>query len=60
MFEKYVKLNEKQIICGQTSNGVWYCKELPCNTPSELAYLIGEINQILNEYNTEKKEKKKD
>ena len=61
VFEKYIKMNEKQIICGQTSSGVWYCKELPCDSTQELAILIGDINDILNTYNKkEPKEKKKD
>ena len=55
MLDKYVKINDRQIICGQTSTGIWYCKELPANTTLELKLLIGEINSILNEYNNDKK-----
>jgi len=55
MLDKYIKINEKQIICGQTSSGVWYCKELPSNTTAELRVMIGEVNDILNSYNTDDK-----
>lgn len=55
MLDKYIKINEKQIICGQTSSGVWYCKELPANTTAELRVMIGEVNDILNSYNTDDK-----
>lgn len=51
MLDKYIKVNEKQIVCGQTSSGVWYCKELPANDTKELDKLIGEVNSILNKYN---------
>jgi len=51
MFEKYISIKESKILCGQTSSGVWYCKELPAETTSELKVLIGEVNEILNKYN---------
>jgi hypothetical protein len=57
MFDKYVKINEKKIVAGQTSSGVWYCKELVAETTTELKLLIGEVNNIMNKYNNEKKEK---
>jgi hypothetical protein len=53
MFEKYIMINEAKIICGQTSNGTWYCKELPANNTEEVDTLIGKINIILNKYNKE-------
>ena len=56
MLDKYIKINDKQIIAGQTSSGIWYCKELPANTPEELETLIGKINNIFNEYNKKEKE----
>lgn len=61
MLDKYIKVNDRQIICGQTSTGIWYCKELPSNNTGELNTLIGEVNNILNGYNNNgngKKEKK--
>lgn len=65
MFEKYITIKESKILCGQTSSGVWYCKELPADTTAELKMLIGEVNNILNGYNkkegidsSSKKEKK--
>ena len=60
MFERYITIKEKMIICGQNNSGLWYCKELPADTTQELKILIGEVNVILNEYNTKtKKEEKK-
>jgi len=53
MFEKYIMINEAKIICGQTSGGTWYCKELPANDTNEVDALIGKINAILNKYNKE-------
>ena len=61
MLDKYIKINESRIICGQTSSGIWYCKELPAEDTKQLEDLIGKINKILNIANkkTEKKEGKK-
>lgn len=60
MFERYITIKEKMIVCGQNNSGLWYCKELPADTTAELKILIGEINGILNEYNNKtKKEEKK-
>lgn len=53
MFDKYIKVNEKRVIAGQTSSGVWYCKEVVAETSKELEILIGEVNKILNKANTE-------
>lgn len=58
VFDKYIKINEKKIVVGQTSSGVWYCKEAVVETTSELKVLLGDINTILNEYNNGVKEKK--
>jgi len=54
---KYIKINERQIICGQNSNGIWYCKELPCDQIDQLDSLIGEVNKVMNKYNNGGKEK---
>jgi len=51
VLDKYIKINDKQIIAGQTAAGIWYCKELPANTTKELRNLISEINSILNKAN---------
>lgn len=56
MFNKYIKVNEKKIIVGQTSSGVWYCKEAVVETTQELKVLIGDINVILNECNIKPKD----
>ena len=60
---KYIQIRDRQIVCGQNSSGMWYCKDLPVETTEELEKQIGEINRILNKYNrtnhtTTKKEKK--
>jgi hypothetical protein len=59
MLDKYIKINDKQIIAGQNSSGIWYCKELPANTTTELDGLINIVNSILNKYNSEVEVKKK-
>ena len=51
MFEKYISIKESNIVAKQTSNGIWYCSELPARTTKELDMLIGEVNKILNGYN---------
>jgi len=58
MLDKYIKINEKKISAGQTSSGVWYCKELIAETPKELENLISEVNSILNKYNADNNGKK--
>ena len=57
MFEKYIMIKDTKIMCGQTSNGIWYCKELPAENTRELDALIGDINTILNKYNSTQSEK---
>ena len=57
MLDKYIKISESRMVCGQTSSGVWYCKELPAETTKQLDKLIGEVNNIMNKYN--KKERNK-
>ena len=47
-------IKENKILCGQTSSGVWYCKELPVDSIADLRRLIGEVNNVLNEYNEKK------
>ena len=51
MFEKYITIKESKIVAKQTSNGVWYCSELPADTVRDLDALIGEVNTVLNKYN---------
>jgi hypothetical protein len=51
MFEKYITIKESKIVCGQTSSGTWYCKELPADSTKEMECLIGEVNRILNRFN---------
>jgi len=66
MFEKYIMIKDTKIEAKQTSNGIWYCSNLPADDVKTLDVLIGEVNQVLNKYNnqektspTEKKEKNK-
>jgi len=58
MLDRYIKVNEKKIVAGQTAAGVWYCKELVAETPSHLKQLVADVNNILNEYNAESKNEK--
>lgn len=51
MLDRYIKINERVIVSKQTSNGVWYCAELPAETVKEMDALIGEINKVYNKYN---------
>jgi hypothetical protein len=55
MFDRYIKINEKRIIAGQTSSGIWYCKELIAEDTIELKTVINDVNIILNEFNNETK-----
>ena len=57
MFERYIIMNESHILVGQNNQGMWYCKELPAKDTSDLERLIGEVNRILNKYNTEGKDR---
>lgn len=58
VFDKFIMIKEKQkITCGQTAAGMWYCKELAAETSEELNTLIGEVNKVLNIYNSEEKKK---
>ena len=59
MFEKYITIKETNIVVRQSSSGMWYCSELPAHTTIELDDLIGEVNKILNRYNTNVKKPKK-
>ena len=56
MLDKYITIKDKTIIAKQTSSGRWICDQLPAETTKELEILIGEVNCILNKYNTESKE----
>lgn len=58
MLDKYIKINERIIISGQTSTGVWYCKELPAKDTREADLLIGEMNRVYNKYNKKTKDAK--
>jgi len=56
---KYITVEENGK-AGQTSNGVWYCKEIPFSDDKDLEDKITRINKVLNKFNNgkEKKEKK--
>jgi len=55
MLDRYINIKDRIIIAGQSSGGIWYIKELPAENTKELKKLMGECNQICNQYN--KKEK---
>ena len=59
VLDKYITIKEKDIACGQTSSGFWYCKELRAENPEEAGQLMKDINKELNEVNPVKKEKEK-
>ena len=60
MLDKFINIRDKLIICGQnTTTGAWICKEVSADTTAELKVLIGEINGILNEYNSKIKKETK-
>ena len=50
MFDKYISVEENGK-AGQTSNGIWYCKEIPFKDDVDLKDKITRINKVLNEVN---------
>ena len=55
MLDTYKMIQEKDVMVGQTSAGVWYCKELHASDPREAGKLMGEMNRELNKVNKTKK-----
>ena len=53
MLDRYVVVGVREIIVKQSSNGIWYCSELPAKDTKELEDKIGEVNRILNKYNVD-------
>ena len=51
VLDKYIRINDRPIVVGQSSSGIWYTKELVANTTAEADKLIGEMNNICNKYN---------
>jgi len=47
---KYITIEENGK-AGQTSGGVWYCKEIPFSDDIDLKDKINKINKVLNEAN---------
>ena len=60
MLDKYIKVQDRMIVSGQTSQGFWYCKELPAESTKEADVLIGEMNKIYNKYNKKDVKNKND
>ena len=56
--EKYIVLNDEKIYISQNSSGMWKCDKLPCNDIDDVRSKGAEMNKVLNELNTPKKEKK--
>lgn len=52
MFEKYIIIENEKIYVSQNSSGMWKCDKLPCNDTHDVDHKIGEINTILNKYNS--------
>jgi len=59
VLDKYIRINDRPIVVGQSSSGIWYTKELVANTTAEADKLIGEMNNICNRYNKDTIEKNK-
>ena len=57
MFDKYIAIEENGK-AGQTSSGLWYCKEIPFKDDKDLLDKITRINKVLNEVNSNGKKKK--
>lgn len=57
VLDKYIRINDRPIVVGQSSSGIWYTKELVANTTAEADKLIGEMNNICNKYNKDTIEK---
>lgn len=53
VLDKYVTINERQIISGQDKDKLWFCKEFPAETTKEVKEIITELNRIYNEANKE-------
>lgn len=51
MLDKYIKINDRLIICGQDKDKLWYCKEFPAETIDEVKNTIKELNKVFNEAN---------
>ena len=49
---KYIKIENEKYRVKQNSDGTWICSDLKANTISELDLSIGEINRVLNKYNS--------
>ena len=61
MWDKYIKIEAEKYRVGQNSDGTWICIDLKANTVRELDISIGEVNKVLNKYNSQNssdKEKK--
>ena len=50
MFDRYIAIEENGK-AGQTSSGLWYCKEIPFKDDVDLKDKITRINKVLNEVN---------
>lgn len=60
VLDKYIKINDRQIISGQDKDKLWFCKEFPADTTKEVKDIITELNKIYNEANKEMTSKKKE
>lgn len=54
MWNKYIKIEEKDITVGQTANGIWICKEAKAENVKKAGIIMGEMNIELNKANNKK------
>lgn len=55
MLDKYIVIEEKDIVVGQNASGIWYCKELKAKTIEEAGNMMIDMNRKLNSANQGKK-----
>jgi len=58
MWDKYIKIEAEKYRVRQNSDGTWICIDLKANTVRELDISIGEVNKVLNKYNSGNGKKK--
>ena len=57
MWNKYITIESEKIKARQNADGTWVCSELKANSVKELDIMIGEVNGVLNKYNSKNKKK---
>ena len=55
MWNKFIKIEEKDVTVGQTASGIWICKEAKAENPKDAGKLMSAMNIELNKANGERK-----